>query len=304
MLTPIVSGQHDEANYMKPLKYYWLYFIISSLLIIPGMISLFMFGLKPSVDFVGGSLWEIRYTNPVDNLEDSIRSSVDNIEIYSIQSSGDNQVIIKLPYIENDAKEVVRTALIENLGDITELRFESVGPTLSQELLNKTISGVILVAIIIAGYVWYRFRELKFGICAILAMFHDTFVLLGIFSLLGHFFGVEVDVLFVTAVLTTLTLSVHDTIVVFDRIRELTYLHPNRTFAEIANAAVVETFCRSLNNSITIILMLTALFLLGGITIRYFSLALLIGAITGTYSSPFIAVPLLLVWERVRKKTS
>lgn len=287
---------------MKPLKYYWLYFIISSLFIIPGLISLFMFGLKPSVDFVGGSLWEIRYTNQVDNLEESIRSAVDNIEISSIQSSGDNQVIIKLPYTENEAKEVARTALAENLGEITELRFESVGPTLSQELLTKTLTGVAMVAIIIAGYVWYRFQELKFGICAILAMFHDTLVLLGIFSLLGYFFGVEVDVLFVTAVLTTLTLSVHDTIVVFDRIRELSHLHPNRAFADIANAAVVETFSRSLNNSITIILMLAALFLLGGVTIRYFSLALLIGAITGTYSSPFVAVPLLLVWERVKRR--
>lgn len=287
---------------MKPLKYYWLYFIISSLFIIPGLISLFMFGLKPSVDFVGGSLWEIRYTNQVDNLEESIRSAVENIEISSVQSSGDKQVIIKLSYTENQAKEEARAALTENLGDITELRFESVGPTLSQELLNKTLSGVALVAIIIAGYVWYRFRELKFGICAILAMFHDTLVLLGIFSLLGYFFGVEVDVLFVTAVLTTLTLSVHDTIVVFDRIRELSHLHPNRAFADIANAAVVETFSRSLNNSITIILMLAALFLLGGVTIRYFSLALLIGAITGTYSSPFVAVPLLLVWEWVKSR--
>lgn len=284
---------------MRPLKHYWIFFVISGLIILPGLYFLARYGLKPSIDFVGGSLLEVRYTNSQENLEDSIRSVAADFPIDTIQRSGDSQVIIKSAYVENAQKDTFEVALEPVLGSIEELRFESVGPTLSKELLAKTLAAVVTVALIIAAYVAYRFKELRFGICAILAMFHDSLILLSIFSMLGYFLGIEVDVLFVTAVLTTLTFSVHDTIVVYDRIRELTHLYPGRSLDDIANSAVVETMSRSFNNSVTIILMLTALTLLGGATIQVFALALLIGAITGTYSSPFIAVPLLLVWERV-----
>ncbi|NIT03420.1 protein translocase subunit SecF, partial [Candidatus Saccharibacteria bacterium] len=146
--------------------------------------------------------------------------------------------------------------------------------------------------------------DLKFGACAILAMFHDSFILLGSFSLLGHFFGVEVDTLFVTAVLTILSFSVHDTVVVYDRIRESQRRLPDTPLVDLVNKAVTETLSRSINNSLTIIFMLIALLLLGGVTIRWFVAALLIGTIAGTYSSTFTAAPLLVIWEQLvqRKK--
>ncbi|MGB9613597.1 MAG: protein translocase subunit SecF, partial [Candidatus Margulisiibacteriota bacterium] len=153
-------------------------------------------------------------------------------------------------------------------------------------------------------YVAWRFKDKKFGICAILAMFHDSLVLLGSFSLLGHFFGVEVDTLFVTAMLTILSFSVHDTVVVYDRIRESQKNLPHLPFEQLVNKAVTETLVRSLNNSLTIIFMLVALFLLGGETIRWFVAALLIGTISGTYSSPFTAAPLLVIWEQLKSKKS
>ena len=150
----------------------------------------------------------------------------------------------------------------------------------------------------------YRFKSVKFGVCAVLAMLHDTLVLLGSFSLLGHFLGVEVDTLFVTAVLTILSFSVHDTIVVYDRIRESLKLHRQADFTHTVNSAVTTTLTRSVNNSMTIIFMLLSLFLLGGPTIHWFILALLIGTISGTYSSTFTAAPLLVVWENLQKKKS
>jgi preprotein translocase subunit SecF len=151
-------------------------------------------------------------------------------------------------------------------------------------------------------YLTFQFKELRFGISAVLAMVHDSLILISAFSWLGFLMGVEVDVLFVTAVMTTLSFSVHDTIVVFDRIRELRRNNPRVEFETLVNTAVLQTLARSLNNSMTIIIMLLALVLLGGDTIRWFAVALLIGAITGTYSSTFTAVPLLLVWEEFKTK--
>jgi preprotein translocase subunit SecF len=149
------------------------------------------------------------------------------------------------------------------------------------------------------AYVAWQFKEKKFGVCAILAMFHDTLILLGSFSLLGHFLKVEVDTLFVTAVLTILSFSVHDTVVVYDRIRESMKVHPDVPFDKLVNKAITETLARSLNNSLTIIFMLVALLLLGGTTIRWFVAALLIGTVAGTYSSTFTAAPLLVVWDKI-----
>ena len=182
------------------------------------------------------------------------------------------------------------------------MRFETVGPILGQELIRKMLWAGLIVVIFILLYVAKQFTDLSFGISAILAMLHDSLVVLGSFSLLGYFYGIEVDVLFVTALLTTLSFSVHDTIVVFDRIRELHRKYPKYSFDEMADRAVAETLVRSLNNSITIIVMLLSLVLLGGSSIKWFSVALLIGAITGTYSSTFTAVPLLVEWNKRSKK--
>jgi preprotein translocase subunit SecF len=162
--------------------------------------------------------------------------------------------------------------------------------------------AAILAASAILGYVAYAFKNIRFGVAAVVALLHDLLVVLGSFSLFGHFFGVEVDTLFVTAFLTTMSFSVHDTIVVFDRIREYTKRDRSRSFEEISDIAVTETMNRSLTNSFTIIFMLVALVLMGGDTTKWFVVALLIGTVSGTYSSPFVATPVLLLWHKLEAK--
>lgn len=291
---------------MKFMKWRWLYFLISLIVIIPGLVSLILFGLKPAIDFTGGSLLEIEFTEVNDDQELSI-AQLENVlsetyELGSAQQSGANKIILKGKHIANDKKNQILSLIEDKYGAVTEKRFEAVGPSLGKELLTKTLTGIIIAAILIMLYVWMQFSELKYGVSAILAMFHDSIVLLGVFSLLGYFYGVEVDLLFVTALLTTLSFSAHDTIVVYDRIRELRKKYPRYTLIDLVDTAVTETLSRSINNSVTIIIMLSALTMLGGETIHWFSVALLIGAITGTYSSTFTAAPLLLLWEDISEK--
>ena len=188
-------------------------------------------------------------------------------------------------------------------GTITTAQgYEYVGPSIGGETIKKTVISIILAVTVLLVYISFTFKKLKFGVCAILAMLHDSLILLGSFSLLGHFFAVQVDLLFVTAVLTTLSFSVHDTIVVFDRIRELSSKSSSQTSSQVINQAVSDTLIRSLNNSLTIIFMLVSLFLMGAESTKHFILALLIGTIIGTYSSTFTAAPLLIVWTRLFSK--
>jgi len=284
------------------MKYKLIYLAISSLVIIPGVISLFIWGLKPSIDFTGGSLWEIKFEKPTEINTINKIFQEQNLEHLPIQVSGNNQFLIRMAPISEEEKNRAKQRLADNFGVVDEIRFETVGPTLGKELLIKTLTGVILAAIAILSYVGWRFKDKMYGVCAVIAMFHDSLVLLGTFSLLGHFLNVEVGTLFVTAVLTVLSFSVHDTVVVYDRIRESTAHSKNRSMGDLANKAITETMTRSLNNSLTIIFMLTALTVLGGITVKWFAVALLIGTISGTYSSPFVAVPLLVVVSGVSKK--
>lgn len=287
------------------MKLRWLYFFISAVVILPGLFSLVRFGLKPSIDFTGGTLLQVELLeNNASSVEFGRAKGVlsGTMELASVQNSGEKGLILKGEAIDAEKKQRVLQILQENYGKLRELRFESVGPLLGRELITKMLIAIGISAGFITVYVAYRFRELRYGVCAVIAMFHDSFVLLGAFSLLGHFFGVEVDALFVTAVLTILSFSVHDTIVVYDRIRELRRKMPKVQYVELVNTAVTETIVRSLNNSLTIIVMLLALWLMGGETIRWFVFALLVGTITGTYSSTFTAAPLLVVWEDLKHR--
>lgn len=289
-------------NFMRLKK---IYFLLSALVLVPGILSLILFGLKPSIDFTGGTLWEIKViSDKGEVISDGIEEvfSRQGLEVESIQPSGEKQFIIRtIPLTTEQHKSLVAT-LKEKIGDLEEVRFETLGPTLGRELLFKAFFAVTLAALAILTYVAYRFKNLMYGVTAILAMFHDTFVLLGIFSLLGRFLGVEVDTLFVTAALSTLSFSVHDTIVVFDRIREILRRNPSLELGTAVNQAIGETLVRSINNSLTIIFMLLVLFLLGGESLRWFILALLVGTISGTYSSTFTAAPLLVVWWNFAKR--
>ncbi|OGY18006.1 MAG: protein-export membrane protein SecF [Candidatus Chisholmbacteria bacterium RIFCSPHIGHO2_12_FULL_49_9] len=289
------------------MRFKLLYFALSLAVILPGAWSLVRFGLRPAIDFTGGALieLEIRPHEGKQVTESALRDLVgQDVEVYAVQQTGEGTVMLRTKPISEDQKLAFTDRVKEQLGGVVERRFESVGPTIGRELLQKTVMAVVIAALLILIYVAYRFKELKYGICAILAMFHDTLVILGSFSLLGHFLGVEVDTLFVTAVLTILSFSVHDTIVVYDRIRESRKRHPQAHYEEIVNLAVAETLGRSLNNSLTIIFMLTALLLFGGVTIRWFATALLIGTVTGTYSSTFTAAPLLVIWENFKRRKS
>lgn len=285
--------KNSQLTILQPMKYWWLYFIISLIVIIPGSYSLIRYGLKPSIDFTGGStiVWQLETT------EAALRELAQkgNIEIRELRVTDSVWTISAAP-IAQDAYKTFKAGA----GVVQELSYDTVGPSLGAELIRKTMYAVVLAATMILLYVAYRFKNIKFGVSAILAMLHDSLVLLGVFSLLGHFMGVEVDTLFVTALLTILSFSVHDTIVVYDRIRELKKKHGYLEFDDIVNRAVVETMGRSINNSLTIIFMLLSMYLLGGDTTRWFIFALLVGTVSGTYSSTFTAAPILIVWEKLR----
>jgi len=289
------------------MKHKWLFFLISALVIIPGLFSLIKWRLQPSIDFTGGTILELEFTQAVGDRLSAISETLNELKIdySSIQTSGEKRILIKAkPITREDVSSIIGTLAEKVREKPAELRFDTVGPTLGKELIKKTFFAILLGACFILLYVWKQFKQPMYGVCAVLAMFHDSLVLLGVFSLLGHFSGVEIDTLFVTAVLTILSFSVHDTVVVYDRIRESRKKFPGVTFVDLADKAVTETLPRSINNSMTIILMLLALYLLGGSTMKWFVFALLVGTVSGTYSSTFTAAPLLVVWEqfKMRKK--
>lgn len=285
-------------------KYIWVYIMISASVIIPGLISLGMFGLRPAVDFTGGTLLELQFSEKIDEKNVLNIFTNQSISPSSVQNLGGNTFLIRLKPEKSD----VLTKLDESINTFTPKvevsRNETVGPVLGKELLQKTVTAAIFAIIAILTYVAYAFKNIKFGVSAIVALTHDLLVVLGVFSLLGHFYHVEVDTLFVTAFLTTMSFSVHDTIVVFDRIRELIRRGERLPFATLCDLALTETIGRSLTNSLTIIFMLFALVLMGGDTIKWFVMALLIGTIAGTYSSPFVATPVLILWDRFEKKNA
>ncbi len=289
---------------MKWMKYKKVYFGLSALMVVVSLVSLLNSGLLLGVDFTGGAIAEFKLEKSISTEEITQKLKDKDVEVNSIQTSGDNSYFFKLPPLSVEGKDMLNQAMNDVMmeaGDVgyEELRFETVGPAVGPELVKKTIYAIVIAAGAIMLWVAYQFKSIKYGVSAILAMFHDTFILIGSFSLLGSLFGAETDFLFVTALLTTLSFSVHDTIVVYDRIRE-TQRKEGGEISEIADKAISETMVRSLNNSFTIAFMLIALVLLGGTTIKWFAVALFIGTILGTYSSPFVAVPLLVTWDKMQ----
>jgi len=281
-----------------------LYFLISLVFLIPSIYSILAYGFKSSVEFTGGT--EVRFTIQNSRFEGDtegfIKEVLDEIGIIDPKVSTNNGIYkFESRPVTQDRYENFKTRIKEVAGEYNEISFITIGPSVSSELITKTIFAIILAAGFIMIYVTWQFKDKMYGVAAISAMFHDTLILLGAYSLLGRFKGISVDILFVTAVLTTLSFSVHDTIVVFDRIRESVRKNPKENFYNLVNKSVTETLTRSINNSMTIIFMLLSLFLLGGNTIKWFVFALLIGTVSGTYSSTFCAAPLLLLWKKFFK---
>ena len=284
-------------------KYIWLYFLLSALVIIPGLVTLARFGLRPAVDFTGGTLLEVKFSSPVTQKFVESVLEKQHVSAASIQQTGNNDFIIRLKPQTNETLTNIENALKTVTGNKSELiRNETVGPILGKELLQKTVTAAIFAIIAILSYVAYAFKDIKFGVSAILALIHDLLVVIGVFAILGHYLNVEVDTLFVTAFLTTMSFSVHDTIVVFDRIREMLKRGERMPFESICDRALTETIGRSLANSLTIIFMLLALVLMGGTSIHWFVFALLVGTISGTYSSDFVATPILILWDKWEKR--
>ena len=280
-----------------------IWYIVSMILITPGIVSLFLWGLNFGLDFKGGTLIEVKYNKSisVDEVKNTLKEN--NLTNLSVISSGTNGFMIKTGNIDQ-AQHTAITANLNKIGESTETSYQSVGPTVSNDIKKKAIIAIVLASLAIILYIAYAFRKLpkpasswRFGVCAVIALIHDLAFVVGVFSLLGHFFGYEVDVLFITALLTIMGFSVHDTIVVFDRIRENLRKHPNASFETNANNSIIQTLNRSLNTSLTVLIVLASLYFLGGATLHHFVLALLIGITIGTYSSIFNAAPLLVSWQ-------
>jgi len=289
-----------------------IWFMISILLVLPGTIALFVWGLKPGIDFTGGQELEVSGQTTQSQLHDIVAKV--GVKDITVTTSGNDRLLVRysdqgLDKELGDSQQIrqnIRTLLTKQ--SLTETSFSSVGPAVSRDVTRSAVLGVAMASLAILLYIAFAFRNTpppvspwSFGATAIIALLHDALFVLGIFAILGHFFGVQVDALFVTAILTVIGFSVHDTIVVYDRIRE-NLRRLNKPFEEIVNISINETLARSLNTSITVIIVLLAFYLFGGESIKYFILALLIGIISGTYSSIFNASPLLVVYNNWKIK--
>lgn len=285
-----------------------IWFIISILIILPGVLALILWGLKPGIDFTGGQEMEVSGSLNQTDVTNIVGST--GVKDITVTTSGSDRLLIRYSDIGVGESQAVHQKIVALLAtkNISETSFSSVGPSVSKDITRNAGIAVALASIAIILYIAFAFRNTpppvspwSFGVAAIIAVLHDALLVLGLFAILGHFLGVQIDALFVTAVLTVIGFSVHDTIVVFDRIRENLRRY-NKPFEEIVNDSILETFARSINTSVTVILVLLAFFLFGGQSIKYFILALLIGILSGTYSSIFNASPLLVVYNNWKIK--
>lgn len=288
-----------------------IFISISAGLVGAAILFLVFFGLPLGIDFRGGSLVEVSYENnrPEVTVAESVLESA-GFSNTLIQPSGEREFILKTRELTNDEKNKLISALSISESKAVEKSFTSVGPSVGKELRRKAIISIVLVSLAITLFIAYAFRKVskpvsswKYGIIAIVTLLHDVMIPVGLFSVLSYFYGAEVDTLFVVACLTILGLSVSDTIVVFDRIREnLRTLPPNTPFSEIVGKSIDQTFARSINTSLTVILTLLALVFFGPESTRIFALMLTAGMFVGAYSSIFLASPLLVLWQESKIK--
>jgi preprotein translocase subunit SecF len=312
----------------------WLWFGISLVLIVPGIVFLFLGGLKPGIDFTGGSQLEVsvgQAPNTVEALQTQAAS--EKLNLKSIVPAANNHYLLRFQSLTQAQQTNYVKHLNDGLAKTEVISFTSVGPTISgafswksvvygialplrfagvnipSDNISQALGGVFWASVAITLYIAYAFRKVPkpyspwaFGVSAIVSLLHDALLILGLFAILGYFFDIEIDTSFVTAVLTVIGFSVHDTIVVFDRVRENLHRHPEMDFSQVVDVSVMETLDRSISTSLTVVFVLAALFLFGGDSIRWFVFALLVGIISGTYSSIFNASMVLAVWEDRRLK--
>ncbi|MFH1966279.1 MAG: protein translocase subunit SecF [Patescibacteria group bacterium] len=287
---------------MQIVKHRKIYFTLSGLLLLGSLVSLLFWGLSFGIDFTGGSLMEVEYLKErPSNQEIQEKLSVLDLGQITLQPTGDRGLILRLKDItENDHQNILKEI---GLNQISEKRFESIGPLIGQELKRKAIWAIGLALIAIIFYIAWSFRKVsrpvaswQYGLVAVIALFHDIFITLGIFSILSHFREIEIGLPFVAAFLTILGYSVNNSIVIFDRARENLLRTNWDNFSQVINESVNQSLTRCLNTALTTLFVLLAIFFLGGETIKYFSLALIIGIVVGTYSSIFITSSLIVSW--------
>jgi len=289
----------------------YLFFALSLIVIIPGLIMLGINGMPLSIDFKGGTYLEVQF--PSGNLPstEQVKDIYDNLNVTDaqIQTTDENSLIIRSSALEESARAEILSELSTIAGvDVVIIKADTVGPSIGQGVTQRALQAVGAAALAIVIYITFAFRRVphafRFGVCAIIAMIHDVLVVLALTGYGSKFFGWQVDSLYLTAVLTVIGFSVQDKIVVFDRIRENTAVHRKLGFEQLANHSIVQTLQRSINTQLmTVEFFLLSLALFGGVTLREFAVILLVGLFSGTYSSIFIAAPLLVVWENKEWRT-
>lgn len=289
-------------------RYRKIWYAFSGLIVVASLFSIFYFGLKLGIDFTGGSLLEVEFSGArpeISILQEKVNGL--NFGNISLQPTGDKGFFIRSRMLSEEEHQKLLAAL-SFVSSLNEIRFDSIGPVIGKELQRKSIYAIIMVIVMIILYIAFAFRKVsaglsrgdrgissfKYGLMAVVALVHDVSLPAGVFAVFGKYLGVEIDILFITAILTVLGFSVHDTIVVFDRVRENLRKGIGQNFDETVGLSLRQTMVRSINTSLTVLLVLFALFFFGGETTRYFSLALIIGVAIGTYSSIFLASPLLV----------
>jgi len=286
-------------------KYSTVYYIISGILILASIVSLFMFGLKFGIEFAGGSNMEIQFTSARPSNE-AIQGALKSFNLgdITVKPTGTNGAVLQFKGVDEATHQQILTELNKTYPS-TEKSFQYIGPSIGQELRNATELAIALALIAITLYIAFAFRKVsrpvsswKYGITSLIALSHDVLIPIGVFSVLGHFYNVEITIPIVAALLTILGFSVHDTIVIFDRIRENILRRGMGQFEDTVNWSLTQTLGRSISTVATVEFVLIALYFFGGETLKYFALALIIGITSGAYSSIFIASPLLVTWYK------
>ena len=288
-------------------KRFW-FFIISLLIIAPGIVFLILApGLRPGIDFTGGSSMTLRFSDESNINQQEVRDQLTTLgyQEATVQNLGENSFFIRTKELNEEDKDNLVTNMTTSLDEGAEnvlQGFDLVSPVVAQETVMNALWAILAAAVGIFIYIWWAFRNVpspfRYGLAAIVALIHDTIIVIGIFAILGELMQTEVNTMFLIALLTVIGYSVNDTIVVFDRIRENVLIYSNRPFPEIVNLSISETIGRSLNTSFTLVITLIALILFGGATIREFLFVLLIGVVVGTYSSIAIASQVLVSWDQ------
>jgi preprotein translocase subunit SecF len=295
---------------MDIIKRRYLYFAISLLVIIPGVIALAVWSLPLAIDFTGGSVLEVQFDTGKAPPPAAVIALYDKLGVRDpeVQSSQNDVLVIRSKEVDETTKNTIVSDMATQFGSkVTVNSFDTVGPEIGSETTKNAALAVVAASVGILLYITYAFRNIpnafRYGVAAIIATIHDILVVLGTFAILGHFLGWEVDSLFLTALLTVIAFSVHDDVVVFDRIRENANNYRRVKYDQVVNFSIVQTMDRSINTQFTVMLTLLSLALFGGVTIHHFVVTLLIGVFSGTYSSVFNAAPILVVWQNQEWKT-